>query len=299
MTKRFRRKIESNLDFLEKKLPDVKNDYNDPIHPVSGLYEIREKVTEIIKSAKSDIYLEIWSHDFKYIEQHLFDAYNRGLDIKIVGYDNFQCPFGTVFKHKNGRELELSLGGRMIFLLADNTEGLFGKAETKAIKASNKYANIAEKLAKKPTEKLTGKAAKALNKSTKLAEKAIGEKTALKTAQQAGKAAGKFGKIGKYLKSSGAGIMVVFSGLAELFTEVVPTFKELGKEKTVLISTHILSEVEANCSRAIIINQGNVIADADPKHLTLNNKENNNSFAWTHAINGIIRIVIITAFARI
>ena len=58
--------------------------------------------------------------------------------------------------------------------------------------------------------------------------------------------------------------------------EIRELIKELGKEKTVLISTHILSEVEATCSRAIIINQGNVIADADPKHLSLNDagKEN-------------------------
>ena len=60
--------------------------------------------------------------------------------------------------------------------------------------------------------------------------------------------------------------------------EIRELIKELGKEKTVLISTHILSEVEATCSRAIIINQGNVIADADPKHLTLNsNNENKTS----------------------
>ncbi len=137
LTRRFRRKLEANLDFLEKKLPDVKKDYNEPIHSISGLSEIREKIIEIIKSAKSDIYIEIWSHDFKYVEQHLFDAYNRGLDIKIVGYDNVQCPFSTIFKHKNGREIELSLGGRMIFLLADSTEGIFGKVETKAIWTKN------------------------------------------------------------------------------------------------------------------------------------------------------------------
>ncbi len=57
--------------------------------------------------------------------------------------------------------------------------------------------------------------------------------------------------------------------------EIRELIKELGKEKTVLISTHILSEVEAPCSRAIIINQGNVIADAHPKHLTLNNRKEN------------------------
>ena len=137
LTKRYRRKLESNLEFLDKKLPDVKDDYNEPILPLLGLNDIRAKVIEIIKSAKEDIYLEIWSHDFKYIEQYLFDAYDRGLDIKIVGYDNLQCNFGNVFKHKNGREIEHSLGGRMIFMIADGQEGLFGNIEKKAIWTKN------------------------------------------------------------------------------------------------------------------------------------------------------------------
>ena len=54
--------------------------------------------------------------------------------------------------------------------------------------------------------------------------------------------------------------------------EIRELIKELGKEKTVLISTHILSEVEAACSRAIIINKGTIIADNDPKHLSVDNK---------------------------
>lgn len=36
---------------------------------------------------------------------------------------------------------------------------------------------------------------------------------------------------------------------------------EIGKEKTVLLSTHIMQEVEAICSRAIIIDLGQIIAD--------------------------------------
>lgn len=35
-----------------------------------------------------------------------------------------------------------------------------------------------------------------------------------------------------------------------------------GKTKTVLLSTHIMQEVEAMCSRAVIINRGQVVADA-------------------------------------
>ena len=55
LTKRFRRKVEANLEFLEKKLPDVKVDYNEPIHSVSGENQIRNKIIEIIKSAKQEI----------------------------------------------------------------------------------------------------------------------------------------------------------------------------------------------------------------------------------------------------
>lgn len=37
--------------------------------------------------------------------------------------------------------------------------------------------------------------------------------------------------------------------------------KELGKEKTILFSTHIMQEVEAVCNRVIIINKGKIVAD--------------------------------------
>ena len=131
LTKRYRRKITSTLDFLDKKLPNVKDNYTEPILSVYGDLSIKDKIVEIIKSAKKEIFIEIWSQDFKYFEADLFDAYNRGLDIKIVGYDNFNCNFGTVFRHYNGREIEHVLGGKMIFMTADNQEGLFGKIENK------------------------------------------------------------------------------------------------------------------------------------------------------------------------
>lgn len=59
--------------------------------------------------------------------------------------------------------------------------------------------------------------------------------------------------------------------------EIRELIKELGKEKTVLVSTHILSEVEATCSRAIIINKGEIIADDTPKNLSLNFGNNDKS----------------------
>jgi ABC-2 type transport system ATP-binding protein len=37
---------------------------------------------------------------------------------------------------------------------------------------------------------------------------------------------------------------------------------QIGKEKTVMLSTHIMQEVEAICTRTIIINKGNIVADS-------------------------------------
>lgn len=43
--------------------------------------------------------------------------------------------------------------------------------------------------------------------------------------------------------------------------EIREVIKQLGKNKTVLFSSHILQEVEAICDRVIIINKGNIVAD--------------------------------------
>lgn len=49
--------------------------------------------------------------------------------------------------------------------------------------------------------------------------------------------------------------------------EVRNLIKRMGAEKTIIFSTHILEEVEAVCSRAIIIDQGKVVADGSPDEL--------------------------------
>ncbi|MBP1644595.1 MAG: gldA [Bacteroidetes bacterium] len=49
--------------------------------------------------------------------------------------------------------------------------------------------------------------------------------------------------------------------------EVRDLIKNAGKDKTVLLSTHIMQEVEAVCGRTIIINNGQVVADDNTKHL--------------------------------
>jgi len=129
LTKRYRRKISATIDILEKKLPNVKDDYTEPILKILGAYQVRSKISEIIKNAKKEIFVALWSQEFKYFEQDLRDAYNRGLEVKIVGYDAFGCNFGMFSRHVTGKDIIPSLGGRMLFIAADNSEGLFGRVD--------------------------------------------------------------------------------------------------------------------------------------------------------------------------
>lgn len=54
--------------------------------------------------------------------------------------------------------------------------------------------------------------------------------------------------------------------------EIRNLIKKLGKEKTVILSTHILSEVQATCNRVIIINKGKIVADGTPEELQAKSK---------------------------
>ncbi len=126
----YQKKMNSTINYLEKHLPEVKEDYIEPIVTVTGKQNIQNKVLEVIQNAKREIYMEIWSQDFKIYEQELLNAYNRNVEIRIVGYDNFSSRFGMVFEHAFARDIEMSLGGRMVIIAADDSEGIVGQVSS-------------------------------------------------------------------------------------------------------------------------------------------------------------------------
>ncbi|MFT7335776.1 MAG: ABC-2 type transport system ATP-binding protein [Porticoccaceae bacterium] len=56
-------------------------------------------------------------------------------------------------------------------------------------------------------------------------------------------------------------------------TEIRNVIKNVGKDKTVFLSTHIMQEVEAICDRVIIINKGKIVVDKKLDNLISENKE--------------------------
>jgi len=54
--------------------------------------------------------------------------------------------------------------------------------------------------------------------------------------------------------------------------EVRETVRRLGETKTILLSTHILQEVDAMCNRVVFINEGRLVFDGTPAELAAEEK---------------------------
>jgi ABC-2 type transport system ATP-binding protein len=85
--------------------------------------------------------------------------------------------------------------------------------------------------------------------------------------------------------------------------EIRDIIRQIGKEKTVIISTHILSEAEATCDRIVIINQGRIVADGSTEtlkqsasgeyiiNICLENAELESAKRELHSIDGVAEVV--------
>lgn len=54
--------------------------------------------------------------------------------------------------------------------------------------------------------------------------------------------------------------------------EIRNLIKELGKEKTIILSTHIMQEVQAICDKVVIMNKGKIVANGDLEQIKLTHK---------------------------
>lgn len=65
--------------------------------------------------------------------------------------------------------------------------------------------------------------------------------------------------------------------------EIRNLIREMGKSKTIIFSSHILSEVQAICERVIVLNDGKIAADVTPKNL---HNTTHSSFNYIASIEG-------------
>lgn len=89
--------------------------------------------------------------------------------------------------------------------------------------------------------------------------------------------------------------------------EIRDIIREIGREKTVILSTHILSEAEATCDRIVIIHKGRIVADdrtenlkhsggqSNRIHLGLQNADPETARTTLNDIDGITAVDILPA----
>lgn len=75
-------------------------------------------------------------------------------------------------------------------------------------------------------------------------------------------------------------------------TEIRELIKKLGKSHTVILSSHILSEVSQICSKVIIINKGKILAVDTPKNLEKEFEEENSIYVTVEDEKNKIKTVI-------
>lgn len=123
---RCERSFSTSLDFLREKLPEIAPDCIEPVLNIRGSKGIFECAVDIINSAEKEVFLEVWNEDLEMLKESLQNANNKGVEIKIVGYDNIELDFGTLYQHALGQKIEKELGGRWLILAADNSNGIAG-----------------------------------------------------------------------------------------------------------------------------------------------------------------------------
>ena len=83
--------------------------------------------------------------------------------------------------------------------------------------------------------------------------------------------------------------------------EIREVIRQLGQQKTVLFSSHIMQEVKALCNRVIIINKGNIVADANVANLQTSGDLLTVSFKekvqpqWLEKLKGVSKVTSLTA----
>ena len=88
--------------------------------------------------------------------------------------------------------------------------------------------------------------------------------------------------------------------------EIRELIRKVGQTKTVLLSTHIMQEVEAVCSRVIIINNGKLVADDETKHLAsgenleqifrqMRSQVHRDFLSWRMSLDSLMLFVIVVS----
>ena len=117
--KNYENKYKKSMSYLKDNLLSFTGDYVEPIVNIKDRNAVNEKIINLINNAKKEILIEAWGDDFAKYQTAIVSAYNRKVDIKIVGYNNLSSLVGLVYQHSGADYLEKAIGKCFIVAIDD------------------------------------------------------------------------------------------------------------------------------------------------------------------------------------
>ena len=123
---RWEKSFNHSIKYLREALPSLADEKVEPVVNMRGEESIFKHALEMIASAKRTIFLELWKIDAERLCQPLLDAKKRGVDVRVVGYDDCTLDGIDVYQHS---DVEL-MNGRWLILSVDDLEGMVSTVAT-------------------------------------------------------------------------------------------------------------------------------------------------------------------------
>ncbi|MBK8190304.1 MAG: TrmB family transcriptional regulator [Vampirovibrionales bacterium] len=114
--------FKESVSYLRQSLPQMTSETMEPILNIRGKQACIRHFEEMVNQARDTIFLEIWQQDAQRFEPVLREAAARGVDLKVVGYNDVSLDFCRVYAHSPSDDL----GGRWLILSVDDRVGLVG-----------------------------------------------------------------------------------------------------------------------------------------------------------------------------
>ncbi len=131
LKKRLRSQFESNLKLLDDQLNAMIEQSNfEYLLTLNGVQEVLSKATDIIDSAKQELYLRLFPDTWQRLKDHIEPAIQRGVGVRLISMGPMELRYDIQIFHPSIEDLKDKLGGESIDIIADKKEALAGIFET-------------------------------------------------------------------------------------------------------------------------------------------------------------------------
>jgi sugar-specific transcriptional regulator TrmB len=127
---RWERSFKGSVEYLRETLPSISNETAEPIINLRGTDAIFKHAEDMINNAQHSLFVQVWREDAEKLAPALKAAIDRGVMVRIVGYDDCKLDGIEVFQHEYSEAIQDTYGFRWFILSADDVEGLVGTIST-------------------------------------------------------------------------------------------------------------------------------------------------------------------------